>query len=571
MLTNEGATEAVTGAATAATTAVTTAVTASTAATTEATTEGASATDDKAVDICDIHTIDTAFKTYERKKSAEQVKRIQLLLRVFGYDPGKIDGRMGTDTDGALLRLCTDYKVDEYLMDNEQSKGDPLKHLVPHLVSLLEEPGPIQQSGDECGCSRDFSAMVYGFYPYLLARGEEQAVDFSLFDRVGFNMQVLDKEGEIPERLQWSDESESGKNITSFISKAHKHRVKVDVTFYASDWQSWSEKTIGNAVNNIVETAGQKLHGSGANLWRQFFPESIDGVNLYFDNYTLSSDSSRLIDIIESLAEELKHEGSAANLNIILGLDGPGISKQQFKKLNGHFKSLKDILVGDDDMIENVFIFLTKDTSTSKKQLRQVIEDTFHGDERKKVLRKIVPIIKLAEIDFEPLPANKKGDSQFDDDLVYLKDNYAGVGLWPLPLKSASDAKKIEEALTRHYQGYDRLNYLGEKLDQYVPGLCKFVCPNRVLFYLGLGLLVGILVIYALLALWNCRLREIYRRNFFYFLALFILIPLILVISLVCDPFWEKQVDSVVIGILLLVIVGIGWRSIRKAVQPPLP
>ena len=545
-------------------------------ATTEATTEVASAGDDKAIEICDIDEIDAAFKAYERNESREQIKRIQTLLKVFGYDPGYIDGQMGTDTDGALARLCLEYKVGEYLMGNEQSKNNPLKYLATHLISLLEAPGPIQLSGDGCGCSRDFSAMVYGFYPYLLSRGEEQKVDFSLFDRIGFNMQVLDKEGDIPNRLQWRDESDSGKNIARFISKAHKHRVKVDVTFYLSDWQNWSDKTIDNAVKNIVETASQEFHGSDANLWRKFFPLSVDGVNLYFDNYTQPNNSSRLIDIVQSLAEELKAKGSATKLNIMLGFDRPGISSKLFEKY-------KDILVDDDDTIENVFIFLTqntskskkqlrqKNTSKSKKQLRQIIEDAFHGAERQKVLRKIVPIIKLAEIDFEPLPENDKGDSQFDDDLVYLKDNFAGVGLWPLPLKSRSDAKEIEEALIKNYQVNDGLNYLGEKLEDYVPNLCKFVCPNRILFYLGLALLVGILVIYALLALWNCRLREIYRRNLLYFIVLFLLIPLILIISLICDPSWEKQVNSVVIGILMLIIVGIGWRSIRKAVQPRLP
>ncbi len=565
----EATTEATTEAASAVTTAVSTAAT--TAVTTEATTETAPAGDDKAIEICTIDAIDAAFKTYERSESPEQIKRIQLLLRVFGYDPGYIDGRMGKDTDGALARLCQDYKVDEYLMANEQTKDDPLKYLAARLITILEEPGPIKQNGVDCGCSREFSAMVYGFYPYLLARGEEQNIDFSLFDRIGFNMQVLDKEGDIPNRLQWSNENVSGKSIAKFISKAHKHRVKVDLTFYASDWQSWSEKTIDNAVNNIVETASQEFHGSGAILWRGLFPESIDGINLYFDEYTLSADSNRLVDIVESLAEELKKKGSAAKLNIILGLDRPGISKEHFIKFKVHFNRLRDILVDEDETIENVFIFLTKDTSKSKKALRQVVENAFRGDERKKVLRKIVPIIKLAEIDLEPSPGNDKGESQFDDDLVYLNDNYAGVGLWPLPLKSTSDAKKIEDALINNYRADDGLNYLGEKLNEYAPGLCKFVCPNRILFYLASGLLAGLLVIYALLALWNCRLREIYRRNFFYFLALFILIPLILVISLVCDPAWDKRIDRVVIGVLLLVIVGIGWRSIRKAVQPPLP
>ena len=41
--------------------------------------------------------------------------------------------------------------------------------------------------------------------------------------------------------------------------------------------------------------------------------------------------------------------------------------------------------------------------------------------------------------------------------------------------------------------------------------------------------------------------------------------------TLICDPAWEKYVDRVVIGILLLFIAGFVWHSVRKAVRPKLP
>ena len=533
----------------------------------------ASEGDEEAVEICTTEAIDAAFKAYESRKSPEQIKRVQVLLRLFGYDPKEIDGKMGPDTDKALTDLCKDYKVDEFLTADEQSKEDSSKYLAKSLISLLEEPGPIQQRGEDCGCSRDFSALVYGFYPYLLARSEDRNVDFSLFDRIGFNMQVLDDGGNIPRRLQWSDENESGKNIAGFLSKAHKHRVKVDATFYALNWQGWQgkENAISNAVSNIVKTARQEFHESDAKLWREFFSQRVDGVNIYFDDYNKSSSAADLVEIVQNLSEELRREDLAVELNIILGFNQSDFGEEL---LTG----LKQILVGDEAVVNKVFVFLPKNTlksrknsSEAKKALRQKVENAFSGNNRTKVLRKIIPITTPVEIDFEPLPKNDEQDSQFDDDLIYLKDNFAGVGLWPLVPESESEAKEIEKALARHYQANDGYNVLGEILDDYAPGLCEFVCPNRILFYLGLGLLVGILVTYALLAFWNCRLRAIYRRYFLYFIALFLFIALVFVLTLVCDPAWERRVDSVVIGILLLVIVGVGWRSIRKAVQPPSP
>ena len=536
-------------------------------------------------DICDISTIDKVFEVYKQQKESWQIKKIQQQLKVRGFAPGDIDGKTGPQTDSALARLCVDFKVDEFFKA-EESKGlmDPTKHLAEHLVKLLSGPVPIHLSGDNCGCSRDFSAMVYGFYPYLLlAHGEEQVVDYSLLERIGFSALVLDDAGNIQDRKQWSNAYNSGKNIARFINEAHKHRVKVDVTFNASNLTKWNENEIDNAVKNIVETADQKFHSSGVNFWRRAFPlvedistVSADGVNLYFDYKAISGSNDRLSEIVTKVYERLKQSGSSAQLNIMLDLNLNRLDSDEQK-----FPDLKNILVGDAAAVEKVLIFLPKNTgqtddskkytSKSKKKLRQMIEDAFSGDSRRIVLRKIVPIITLAEVDFEPLPANKDGETQFDDDLVYLKDNFAGVGLWPLPLESRSDAEKISKALIKHYQENDGLNYLGEKLEDYSPGLCKFVCPNRVFFYVGLELLVGVLLIYALLALWNCRLREIYKQKFLYFLALFILIPLILLISLICDPKAEKYVDWVVISIMLLFIVGFVWRNVRKAVRPKLP
>ena len=211
----------------------------------EASTE---ATEEEVKELCDISTIDEVFKEYEKAVGPEQIKKIQLQLKIGGHDPKEIDGRTGPHTDAAFAQLCVDAGVDEHFKAQEDmDAGEARKRLARHLVALLFKP-TINLTGGDCGCSRDFSALVYGFYPYLQAAGETQEVDLSLLGRIGFHALVLNKAGEIQDDLQWR--SDNG-NVADFIHEAHQHRVKVDVTFYMPDWQAWDFTAIDKAAKNI--------------------------------------------------------------------------------------------------------------------------------------------------------------------------------------------------------------------------------------------------------------------------------------------------------------------------------
>lgn len=459
----------------------------------------------------------------------------------------------------ALAELFTDSGID-YLPYQDQILQQA--HNGP-----VEELKQIQLSGGGCGCSRDFSSLVYGFYPFWLATDDVQQINFSLLDRIGFYALSLNQEGNIQNPLQWSDEWDAA----TFINKAHKFRVEVDVTIYASDWQQWSDKVINNAARNVANTVTQKFHSSDTSGLRAIFPfledtssVTADGVTLYFDNYTTSSSSENIVSFVTKLAKRLNDIGSDARLNIMLGLDMNNIEKQPL------FEDLASILLDEEGSkvnIDYIFTFLQEPTTTSKKILRRKIEDDFRGVDRKTVLRKIVPIISPAGHDKDPRGAF----TQFTDDLIYLQDNFAGVGLWPLPLDSDEEMKTIKAKLIELYKVTNGSNRLGEMIDTYAPWLCEFACPNRWLFRVSFDLLAGLLVLYALLAIWICRLRSLFKQYFLYFLAIGLAIVLIFLISLACDPFWKERADSVVITVFLIALVATIWRYVSKATQPPLP
>lgn len=526
-----------------------------------------SAKDKDTLNLCNITTIDSVFKVYEKEKDKEHIKSIQRLLNLGGYKPGVIDGLTGTDTDNAFKALCEDFQVnkvkDSEVKDNEAK--EPVvttKNLAKHLVKLLHEPAPIVLSGGDCGCTGDESTMVYGFYPYLLAQGKPQMLDFSLFDRIGFQGLVLDKDGDIPHLLQWNKEADAGKHAANFINEAHKYRVKVDMTFYATEWQSWTEKTSDRAIKNMVKTATQEFNSNDGNSlgWLPLVENTsiarVDGINVHFDNFTQSANSQRLIDIVQSLAESLKDKALALNLNIILG-GWPNITKEQFTQL-------KEILVDDEDTVDNVFLFLPTDTSSeSKKQLRQIIENTFSGAERKKVLRKIVPIIDTRD---GKLTAPQL--AQFNDDLIYLQDNFAGAGLLPLPLKSMDSGDAIGKGLFELDNKVN--NSTGAQFEQGTASLCQFVCPNRWLFYVAIDVIVLIMGIF-MLATWSCRLRHMGQWRMLPVVALAFLAAFIYILTLACDPAWKGRIDIVVLGFVLVFIASILFRYLRKIQQPPLP
>jgi hypothetical protein len=461
----------------------------------------------------------------------------------------------------------------------------------------------IQLSGGGCGCSRDFSSKVIGFYPFWLATGKQQQVNFSLFDRIGFYALTANKQGIIQNFPKWSD----AVDIAAFINKAHKYRVEVDLTIYVSDWQKWADdEAINAAAKSVVQEVTQKFHSSQTMDLRAFFPfledtssVTADGVTLVFDNYTSPDMSEKIVSIVTGVAKALDEAGSDAILNIMLGLDMNTIENQLREKQPVEkpslFGGLSSILLdnnersdtiqacGEQDEKENgkslikyIFVHLQEPTTKSKKTLRRKISNDFTGCARKTVLRKVVPIIAPSGHVKDPDGAF----SQFNDDLIYFQDNFAGVGLWPLPLVSddekvtiVSDDEmgEIEKIIIMQYEEKNGTNFLGGLLDAYAPWLCEFACPHRWLFRIADDLLAGVLLVYALAAIWICKLRSLFRQYFLYFLAVGLAAVLIFLISMACDPYWQEREDAVLLTVFLVALVITIWRYISKETQPPLP
>ncbi|MGD8931023.1 MAG: hypothetical protein PVI52_00540 [Chromatiales bacterium] len=446
----------------------------------------------------------------------------------------------------------------------------------------VEDFATIQVAAADCGCSLDLSKLVYGFYPFWMsqadsekdqAKGQEQLqqIDFSLFDRIGFYALSLSRQGEILNPLQWSN----AENIAQFINQVHKYKVDVDLTVYADHWQDWSDKIMDKASSTVAEFATKKFSVSQADSMLQRIilslkgsSSSADGVTLIFDNYSRYTDQAgNIVKFIGKLDQKLKDLGSDIKINILLGIDTQALSRQT---QGGLLSGLEDILLQDitsSATVDYLLVYLPEPTSDTKKALRRQIEDEFHGAERQEVLRKIVAVLSPDGHEKEA----RGPYAQFKDDLIYFQDNFAGVGLWPLPLESDESIKNIRYNLINLYSNDENVDYLRAFADDISPQICQFACPNRWLVRVVFDLLLGLVVIYALLATRICRLKEIYQKYFLYFMVLPLVVLLLVLISLACDPFWGEKRDLVIGLFVLMLLTIVITRSVGKMIRPPLP
>ena len=154
-------------------------------------------------------------------------------------------------------------------------------------------------------------------------------------------------------------------------------------------------------------------------------------------------------------------------------------------------------------IVNKILLFLERPTSDAKKDLRVRMEEgLFRGPVRADVLRSIIPVVPPGGHRFVKRAANKdafdttppKEFSQFDDDVVYFKDNFSGIGFWPVLDPTSDDNAEMTAIIDR---------YFNEPIPPALAGFagvitstCNYACPNRARITLGaiaLFLLVGIL------------------------------------------------------------------------------
>jgi hypothetical protein len=446
-------------------------------------------------------------------------------------------------------------------------------------------PDAVDWSGDDCGCVLDelSDVVVYGFYPFWMSKSESadpqsdksdkkkvpQSLDFSVFSRIGYYALPVGTRGYLKQENAWNIREKAG-----FIKTAQRYRTRVDLVIYNDDWADWRRD--GNidrfttAIVDLVKFKGFRLSDwikFGLTTWPWRWSRSYhrvgavaDGITMDFDGYPSDPDSTQaFMDFITQLEQKLIQAGEGFDLNLMVTKDAIG---------NGIFNydNLKEVLLPKDEnnrLKVKLLVFLDQPTSQNKKDLRSSIEKNFRGRARMKILRNIVPVITY----------DGQNEEQLYDDVLYSKENFGGIGFWPLPVGQNKLAADVSEAISEVFSV--PLKDMG-LIQGVIAKACEFICPNRWPLRISLDILILALAGFGLLYLISCKFRNFYSSSNKYFwifmgvLLLFILIGLSL---LYCDPYYKNlREGNWPLFIVVTVVIGMTvlqyFKRVRQARNP---
>lgn len=512
---------------------------------------------------------------------------------------------------------------------------DAIQHIIEMLMKKTAkpffannlQPVKIAPAAGCQDCSQPMKGVSYGFYPFWEASDAYQQsgvtainpalIDFSIFERIAYFALPISEQGKISSELHWSHKNQ----IKDFVQVLSKYNVKRDLVLYTNNWQNWGsggsqvnidQTVIGFADQNLQQII--QLH----NRVEEF--GGISGITVFFDGYKNDSDPANIISYIKHLIKKIA-EDNAINfdVNLILGIkwgENSCAAVNTSARLETYFKDIEELLIDKQldtvndhssliktvkeaftvksqklgsTVINKLLVFLDEPSSRAKKCLRLQIENEFHGADRVDVLRKVIPVLGRAELR-EKIGSEPENDNfqfaQFEDDMSYLKDNFGGIGMWPVPIQRADKQSAIVESdlpqtqdiidnpvMTsmssflkqdyidpyKNYMDFQRLGYVGEFLHQpqitEFLSICSWVCPNRISFKYFILLISLVSVVSFTAFRVSCKAQKFIIKIKYLDIAIKIITVLSILSILGCDPEWQPVAD-LILSITALLFIG---------------
>lgn len=423
----------------------------------------------------------------------------------------------------------------------------------PHI---LRDFGPLEI--DDCKCAPERQSenlQVYGFYPFWLAPKPtpkspadpapeaakqdppkaQTLVDFGTTSQLAFY--GLEFSNAQSTRVSLRNKEQWRVARRNFVNSAHQYRARADLAFDLRDWINWDDATIDDVVEDIaIEMAAfervesYELRHIGQAIPTVFDPVQPDGATLIFHDYQgrnlAPAQMKKMIRIIKSVYEALP-DSNQQRINV--GFDfSPDIdfSSEQSALENPIFDELFELLLekpyirADEDpenvrfeagfrdreekkVIDKILLFLERPTTDSKKGLRFRMErGLFQGELRRQVLRSIIPVVPPGghELVLTSVQANAPDKSeppafsQFEDDVVYFKDNFAGIGFWPVLDPTAPQTAIMNSIIAKHFNS-ETLPPVLASFARPIDTVCTYACPNRAKIALAAMALFAVLIL----------------------------------------------------------------------------
>lgn len=518
-------------------------------------------------------------------------KALEVLTPVQGADLTPLGAGLDeTFSQIAVLRakkdLCDDatkFKSEEIVRGlYEGYLAPPIEGAARKLIPKDIAPIKIVGSG-KCGCALDdLSGVVYGFYPYWKTQKGAQQVNFRMLNRMAYYGLTVGDGGDFMLGKNSFEPRDGSGGENDFVRVAHQYNSKVDWMIQKNDWESeWAGTSITakeaffkRMEANIIALLGTELTDTGSRL-RPYTSLGLagrtkrgDGVTLYFPDYPDDADAKALFNTFYlSLREEMDKMGMW--LNILVSQDtliedktsGGAFSLSNLASLRKKRNATEPHSgAAQRNNDEYILVLMNEPSSDAKRQLRGEIESdsALHGADRADFLRSVLPVWHFDDRNFQ----------QLEDDVVYSRDNFGGVGFWAPDFDNL--AKPVEDPNETCLQSKMMVlcllkNYRDEGAGASLPGPVEsFVCVNRWVFQIILTLLLILIIAQIILYFRVCKAQDFVKRHFPLLLGLFVL-PALVIFTLLMgyDPYFAKlsrgQLPFIAASTaLLLVLVGVG-------------
>lgn len=448
---------------------------------------------------------------------------------------------------------------------------------------VLWAGSPQWSATPDCHCTNARGRqLIYAIAPNWLSPEPPQPMDFSLIHRITPFALPLDQDLTLPSLAA---------DQVDYIDTARRYDTRIDFGIYRRDWRFLAtepaqarEALLARLSTQVPRHARDLLDTplkgwkAKARSWLPGFAEvqyAGDGLTVYFDQLPDRSKDPVLADrfaafyprFIRGLGEALGENPErryAINLMLsdrLLAEAGPFAVDKLFEllkavekpeMLNGRIVETNSDYKRNSNVQLRFLVLLSEPSSDSKKQLRSTIEASpaLKGGDRRIFLRSVVPLLVLPQLDTQ----------QYQDDLVYVQDNFDGIGFWPSPLVDSLMKNEQREMLRRVFVGDPGLG-ISE-------AICGFVCPNRWLLRLLFDLLIlaGLLTWVAFQ--WNCEWRSRYGR-----LALLAGIPPVILGAalLECDPALAgiRNSNAQLLALIAIPVVAALMALLKRKVEKP--
>lgn len=465
----------------------------------------------------------------------------------------------------------------ETTAEASQSEDDVAS--VPCEVAGADEiplTGPVEVSYDGCGCaihSPDHGALVYGF---LSDPSSSLELSDNVFNRIALPPLSLNEE---LSREQGRRMNDFARNVAVFTQKAKKYRNRVDLYFTKNDWRE--EIEVCEAVDNAnclypmtdrecpdkvvlatlsVISAVRSVVESG--------PESVSvlspggGITINFDGYPTDENAAKefvrmVVKIKELLASSDFHSMEMPTfLNIVFPLSEIGNGAWSFDRLKAYVTHRKN------NPQVRLLVALGSDSSTDKKLLRKRVENAYHGDERRTLLRAMIPLISGENCDDT---SEAKWNKQIKDDIVYAFDNFGGVGFLSLDIEKSWPDAGVATRIRDEINALDTGKTLRGRLDGLFPHLNKIFCPHSGIFQILAYILAVLILAFNLVCPFVYKLRALKAQYWFIHVGVFIATVALWFILALYDP----AIVGHIVFIAFLAFLGVvGYAFVKTlAVQ----